>query len=274
MKNSTKYAFFTMDLESFYDTSCIRKRKPIINKNNQGYDGVTNYLNILDESNIKATLFLVHTSLDDNYELLKKAIENGHKIAFHGTAHDSVLKINDDEYFNSIKESKKAIEDKLGITIYGNRMPMFKIDNKKYNIIKKIFKYDSSILNKNKVDELNQYELIDSNTYYKDDFYEIPPTTYKHKNIGGGAFVRLTPWIIMKNRIKKYLKHNNTYVFYIHPFELSKTKKDKIIGLNLLEKIFIKAKLKSYPKKLKWIINYLKKLNFSFTTIENYIKKD
>lgn len=273
MNTLTKYAFFTMDLESFYDTSCVRKRNPKRIGNNC-YDGVENYLNILDKYNIKSTLFTVDSSLDDNVDTLKKAIENGHKVSLHGYLHDSILNIDNEEFEDKLVKAKNRFKDILNIDVEGFRAPMFKINNDKLNIIKKYFKYDSSALyNINELDELKSYKELNDNIYTNNSFYEIPPTSFKGSNIGGGAFMRLTPWVIMKHKIMKYLKNHNSYVFYIHPFELSKSKKPNIKIFNPLDIIYLKTNFKSYPKKIEWLINYLKDNEFKFITIEDYIKK-
>ena len=272
MNTLTKYAFFTMDLESFYDTSCVRKKKPQRDGNNC-YDGVINYLNILDKYNIKSTLFTVESSLDDNKELLKKAINDGHYVSIHGYTHDSIINIDNKEFEEKIIKSINHFENTLGVKPLGFRAPIFKIDNDKLNIIKNHFKYDSSALyNLNKLDELKTYKELNDNIYTNDSFYEIPPTSFKG-NIGGGAFMRLTPWVIMKHKIKKYLKNHNSYCFYIHPFELSKSKKPNIKIFNPLDIIYLRFNFKSYPKKIEWLINYLKNNGFEFITIEDYIKK-
>ena len=273
MQNSNKYAFFTLDLESFYDTSCIRKKNPKIDINGHCYDGVINFLSILDKHNIKSTIFTVESSLNDNKELLKKAINDGHYVSIHGYIHDSILGIDNQEFESKIKESINHFKKELDITPLGFRAPIFKIDNDKFNIIKKYFKYDSSALYSfNKLHELKSYKKLNDNIYTNNTFYEIPPTYYKGKNIGGGAYMRLTPWFIMKWKIKNYLKNHNSYVFYIHPFELSNLR-PKIKILNPLDWLFMNIKFKSYPKKIEWLINYLKNNGFKFITIEDYIKK-
>ena len=274
MNTLTKYAFFTMDLESFYDTSCIRKHNPDIQSEYHCYDGVINYLNILDKHNIKSTIFVVGTSLDDNLDVLKKAISNGHNIGIHNYRHESIINIDDKEFETNLLNSKKDIENKLDVQVLGYRAPIFRINNDKLKIVEKHFKYDSSALyNLNKINELKKFQKLNDNIYINNSFIEIPPTSFKKLNIGGGAFVRLTPWIIMKHRIKKYLKKHDTYLFYTHPFEFSNSKHPKITGLNPLERLFITLKIKSYPKKLEWLISYLKNSGFEFITIEDYIKK-
>ena len=69
------------------------------------------------------------------------------------------------------------------------------------------------------------YENITKTIYRCADFMEFEATTFpimgKQIPISGGGYLRLLPWILMKSLINQYLKQNDLYVFYIHPFELS-----------------------------------------------------
>lgn len=70
------------------------------------------------------------------------------------------------------------------------------------------------------------YENISKTVYRRGDFIEFEVSTLsilgKNIPISGGGYLRLFPWALMKTLITRYLKKNDLYVFYIHPFELSK----------------------------------------------------
>ena len=68
------------------------------------------------------------------------------------------------------------------------------------------------------------YEKRFNAVYQNDYFIEFEATTLSAlgKNIPiPGGYLRLFPWLLMKF-VSQYLKSNDIYVFYIHPFELSR----------------------------------------------------
>ena len=69
-----KVAFFTTDVESFFDTSCVREKGIRFDKNHDGAEGFAAYLSLLDEYDIRATLFLTVDTANRWQEILKKAL--------------------------------------------------------------------------------------------------------------------------------------------------------------------------------------------------------
>ena len=73
--------------------------------------------------------------------------------------------------------------------------------------------------------DMHGYENLSDAVYRNGDFMEFEATTLsvlgKNIPISGGGYLRLIPWILMEKLVSRYLKKNDIYVFYIHPFELS-----------------------------------------------------
>ena len=91
--------------------------------------------------------------------------------------------------------------------------------------------------------------------------------------ISGGAYVRLLPWIISKPLVKKCIKRNDSYVFYIHPYELTEYKKNKEYKkLSFINKLFIKVGRKTYRRKMEKIILYLLKEGYEIIRMRDYIE--
>ena len=74
--------------------------------------------------------------------------------------------------------------------------------------------------------ELSDFELLNKNIYLKDGFIEFEVSTLNMLGstipVSGGGYLRIFPWTFMQYLLKAYLRNNNIYVLYIHPFELSK----------------------------------------------------
>ena len=274
-----KYAFMTMDIESLYDIMVLKDRLKY-DKEYSLEEGIKIYTDLLDKYNIKSTLFLLNSSLDNSKDYLLNAIKNGHEIALHGLNHVSPLE--DNNFKENIKLAKDNIENELNIKIKGYRAPCFGVNEDIINIIKDLdFKYDSSNLDfkdaikSGKID-LNNYDKLNDNIHKNGNFYEYSLNKInffgKIIPISGGAYIRLIPWFLLKHFVKKAIKKTDSYIFYVHPYELINKKLPKFKNLNFKEKLFLKIGRKTYIKKIEFIINYLKKQGFSFMTMNEYIK--
>ena len=274
-----KVAFMTIDVESMYDSELLKDRM----KYNPKYSYecyLKDYIDLLNKYNIKGTLFVLESSIDKIKDIIKYAIDNGHEIALHGKYHTSPLEQNNDEFIESIKESKEKIENEFNITIKGYRAPCFGIDDNKIKIIKDLgFKYDSSNLDfhlakKSGRINLEDYKIENMSVASKDGFYEFSLSRVKaysgHLPVSGGGYIRLVPWFVMKYYIKKYFKSADSYVFYAHPFELGCGKIPHFKDLNWKENLYLKIGRRQFKKKIEYLIKLLKKKNFEFMTMNEY----
>ena len=278
-----KYAFMTMDVESFYDIECLKDKDIKYDENYSFEESMKDYVNLLDKYNIKGTFFTLCSSLNKAKPYLLKSIENNHEVALHGYSHKSPLQMNEKEFEENIILAKDILEKELNTKIIGYRAPCFGILDSHIEILKRNgFLYDSSSLNfhlainSGKV-TLDDYERLNNLCYKKDNFFEITPNRVKaysgHLPISGGGYIRLVPWFVIRYYIKKCIKKTDSYMFYVHPYEVSKRKTPKLKGLSFVEKLYISIGKKSYLKKIEKIIKYLKKKGFEFKSLKEYTKE-
>ena len=278
-----KNAFFSMDVESLYDAEVLKKTN---NKYDEKYsyeECILNYIELLNKYNIKATFFITYTSINKIKDIIPTLIKEGHEIAIHAKKHVSPIKQDNDEFLNDIKMTKEYLESNYNIKIKGYRAPCFGITDDKLKIIKDLdFKYDSSFMNFSLqlnagTININDYEKIGSTIYKKDNFYEFMLSKSKVLNgsipISGGGYLRLIPFFFINHYLKKYIKKNNSYIFYCHPFEVSNGKLPKFSGLSFVERSYINHNRGKYLKRIEKIIKYLIKNNYEFNTFEQYIEK-
>ena len=274
-----KLAFMTIDVESLFDSELLKDRMKYDPK--YSYECyLRDYINLLNKYDIKGTLFLLESSIDNIKDIINDAIKDGHEIALHGKYHTSPFEQTDEEFRKTIKETKEKLEREFNVEIKGYRAPCFGIDDNKLNIIKDLgFKYDSSNLDfhlakksgKVNLDSYNKdYDYISSNNY----FYEFSLAKVKaysgHMPVSGGGYIRLVPWFVMKYYIKKFINNSDSYVFYVHPFEIGKGKIPSFKGLNWKEKLYLRIGRKSYLRKIEYIIKLLKKKGFEFKAMKEY----
>ena len=102
-KDMEKVCFFTIDLESFYDSMCLYSKKIKYDANYSYESGLNNYLDLLNKYDVKATIFSLVSSLDNSKDMLTNALNNNHEIALHGLNHDSPLDLDIDTFINNTK---------------------------------------------------------------------------------------------------------------------------------------------------------------------------
>ena len=276
-----KVAFFTTDVESFFDTSCVKEKGIRFDKNYDGVEGFADYLSLLDEYGIRATLFLTADTANRWQEILKKAVKNGHRLAVHAYNHEDVTRLSGDEFICDVTKAKEVVEEIYGTKVAGYRAPCFGINESKIEILKSAdYGYDSSALNYGKALRsdclpLGKYDKINDVVYEKDGFFEVKPcvakTIFGQSPVCGGGYLRLAPWSAVKRSVKKYIKNANAYLFYVHPFETYCGDFPKYKELSLFERAFVSRGRKSYLKKIRNIIEMLIENGYGFSSIEDYL---
>ncbi len=275
-----KYAIFTMDMEEFSDTGCVRESGfPV---EDEMLDGLDEYIRLLDSHNIKATLFTVCNAVESVKNKMHRYVERGHKIALHGFNHQAPLTMSNQQFRENIRHAKETLEAEFGVDILGYRAPFFSMDNERLDILKELgFQYDSSWMDFSQLPHEKQIDISDytrilKNVFEKSGFYEFGISCQKIFNhnfpISGGGYVRLGVWPFVRSLINRYIADNDYYVFYLHPFELSKHKVPQIKNLKPHDQYYLTHGLRNYKAKINMIIVMLKKMGFEFVTFEDYLK--
>lgn len=280
-KSGRKMAVFTMDLENLSDTGCIRESDLHIKE--EMLDGLDEYIKILDKFNIKATLFAMSGAAELVKDKLKGYIASGHDLALHGFDHSAPIKKTANEFREEIIKAKNFLESTFDVKIKGYRAPYFSLDNEHLNVLKELgFTYDSS-----KFDfprrtyaaeiDVSGYKRIAENVFSHNGFYEFGMPCEKWMGmkipVSGGGYVRMNNWAFFASVLYRYLAHSNYYVFYLHPFEVSKMKMPETPHLKSHDQYYLRAGVRSYPHKIEQIIRMLKKLGYEFVTFSELAKR-
>lgn len=276
MSPKKKYAVFTIDVECFSDTECINNTDTVLE--DEMLDGLDEYIRILEKFDIKATMFLVCNAAENAKERIKEYVKRGHKLALHGYDHTAPMDLDKESFTQRTAKAKEKLEKMFNVTINGFRAPFFSFNDKKMEIIRKLgFKYDASYnggfnaIHTDKWD-LTGFEKKLSGVFKGKHMYEFGLVCQKifglEIPICGGGYARLINWPILKPAIKKYIQNNDYYVFYLHPFELSRAKIPKFTGLKNRDKYYLTQGIKSYPARIVSIIEMLKDEGFEFVTFD------
>ncbi len=284
-----KYAVFTMDVEAFTDTECVRNGQFLVQ--DDLLDGFDEYIRLLDKHGIKSTLFTVGKLAPKIADRLRRYIQNGHRLALHSYEHIAPMNLSVEEFRAQTKQAKEQLSDMFQTTVEGFRAPFFSLDNARLEVLCELgFRYDSSRLGYNKARhtvelDLSGFEKIHKNVFVRDGFYEFGLPNQEIFGqpfpIGGGGYVRLSNWDFVKSLIEQYIRRNNYYVFYLHPFELTTKKIPLLKHLKWYDHFYLHYGIGHYRRKVEYIIHMLKKYGYEFVTFEglmdvlntNYVKK-
>lgn len=250
-------------------------------------------LDLLDQSENKATFFILGMLAKYKPQLVKDIASRGHEIAIHGQNHEAMFTLTPDNARKDLEESIKIVTDITGQQIYGYRAPFFSINQTNLYLLETLSElgltYDSSIF----PIKMPRYGISGFNE--KDTLYtlpngkeivELPLTTsnYFRKKwpVSGGGYIRLMPRVLVKRIFSDFEKLNKDNMIYMHPYEFDTKPIDvsanypkdaqysslKVFVLNLRWNVFrtsVKGKIE----------NLLNKHHFK-TCIEkaNYVKEN
>lgn len=268
-----------MDVEEWYDSTCLLNVK--IEQDISTLDGIETYLHLLDKYHIKSTLFTLSSLTSQAKDILLKASREGHEIALHGKFHVVPMSKSTLDFEDDIRCAKKEIEEMLGVSITGYRAPCFSIDQERIDILKKSgFRFDSSSMDYMPGNHHTKLTIAGENIHgiIKDDsFYEFPIATGrilgKKMPISGGGYLRIIPWWAYRGALHRYMKTNDIYVFYVHPFELSEKVLPKFKEIGLFENSYFKRGRKSYYGRIERLIKMLQKHGFTFKTFNQIVNE-
>jgi polysaccharide deacetylase family protein (PEP-CTERM system associated) len=188
----------------------------------------------------KATFFVLGWLAERLPHLVREIHSRGHEVASHGYHHNLCNHESPHALKKDLADSKKLLEDIIGAPIYGYRAPSFSINQDILKIIEdSAYLYDSSYnsfamhrrygrlsLSQNGSKGI-AIEIADTrwpNADFRSQvLYELPISNLRLGNCvlpwGGGAYFRLIPCPMFIAGVKAILRKQNTYLFYLHPWE-------------------------------------------------------
>lgn len=275
-----KYAVFTMDVETFADTECIQNLDMPVNTDLM--DGLDEYIRILERYNIPSTLFALGDLAAPVTDRLRACVENGHDLALHGYHHTAPMTLSVEQFREQLRLAKKRMKELFGIEVAGFRAPCFSMDNARLEVLQELgFRYDSSHLNfpsaRHTVHlDLHSYEPLRPGMFRKNGFYEFGLSKGRVMGapfpVSGGGYVRLGPWFFAKPLLQKYIRNSDFYVFYLHPFELTRKKIPFVKGLKGYDQYYIRRGIRNYGKRIEQLIRMLQKQGYEFVTFDRLVQ--
>lgn len=253
-------ALLSVDVEDWFQVENLRPVYPISIWDRQESRIERNIgliLDILQNKDTKGTFFVLGW-IAERYPLLIKKIHNaGHEIGCHGYNHFSLNELTPDDFEKDIVTSKKILEDITGKEVSGYRAPNFSINDSAVEILaENNYKYDSSFFPVKAFKRYGNFTSHNVDKYiYKmfDNFYEVRISCLNFFKInipwGGGGYFRLIPFPVFKRGVSHILRRENSYCFYIHPWEID-TGQPRVSDVNYLKRFRHYNNIKKTKKRL------------------------
>ncbi len=221
----------TVDVEDWFQVENFKTWIPFSSWPNRELRVEKNTHNLLDLLDFRqATFFILGWIAERLPGLVREIHARGHEVASHGYNHRMCNQESPDILKKDLTESKKRLEDIIGSAVTGYRAPSFSINENVLKIIEGCgYQYDSSF---NSFAMHGRYGNVDLSLSQKEgiavkvskQFYEIPVSNLNIGKsvfpLGGGGYFRLIPFPLFKQGIRKILKQEKTYLFYMHPWEI------------------------------------------------------
>jgi len=178
----------------------------------------------------KATFFILGLIAQRLPHLVREIRARGHEVASHGYYHNLCNQQSPDTLKKDLADSKKLLEDIIGVPVYGYRAPSFSVNADILKIIEACgYLYDSSF---NSFRMHGRYGQVDLSNHRKngiaakisDFFYELPISNLRLGNHifpwGGGGYFRLIPLLLFRLGVQSILEKEKAYLLYLHPWEI------------------------------------------------------
>lgn len=229
-------------------------------------------LDLLDESDTKATFFVLGWIAEQNPKLIKEIVSRGHEIASRGFYHRSLSQLTSEEIREDLRKTNRVLEEAGGQKVVGHRSAE-KLSYEKDQIILKVladegFSYDASFLPTKKTEKRKRFAhqvQIEGKT-----IWEFP---YSTRNMGlgllpisGGNYFRQIPYTLMRHAVRDWTnRYDEPFIFYFHVWELD-PEQPKISAASKYNQIRHYRKL----DKMEWILKENLEL-YEFCDVAEYL---
>ena len=268
---------FSVDAEDWFHILNTPSTPPI-----QQWDGLESrlepnmekILEILDESDIRATFFWLGWLAERHRSLVRKCHRQGHEIASHSYAHVLPWEVGPQRFKDDIVRAKKVLEDIVGGKVAGFRTAGFGITKRAkwaFDVIAEAgYKYDSSVTP-------SFWEPFGKTTCQKSirtivtsngPLIEVPVSAFRlfglRIGLFGGGYLRLLPKWALWLGIQQLRGVGCPLIAYIHPREIDPEHPRLTLGPLRRFRCYINVK-RTLPK-LQWLCK-----NYDFVPIRELV---
>lgn len=225
---------FTVDVEEYFHPTALAPYYPM-----SEWDGlerrsphvIPRILELLASHDVRGTFFVLGWLAEREPDMVRQIAAAGHEVASHGYEHELVSRLGPDGFRESVRRSKRVLEDLIGQEVIGYRAPSFSIVpglEWAFDILlDERYRYDASLF------PISQHPTYGYPEAEKDPYWierpggrlaEFPSTTAlvlgRTWPASGGAYFRLLPYGLMRAGLKQAEARGAPGMFYTHPWEM------------------------------------------------------
>lgn len=198
-------------------------------------------LELLERHRTTATFFILGYIAHRCPSLIREISKAGHEVACHGYGHQLLSELTPESFEEDVIKSKRLLEDLTGQKVRGYRAPSFSITAWALPILQKNgFQYDSSLFEIPYHDRYGSLPLGEARAtivHCGGGFCEIRISTLSWASWripwGGGGYFRLYPYWLYRGGVRRILRENGGFTFYLHPWEVD-PEQPRLKGVPLL----------------------------------------
>jgi polysaccharide deacetylase family protein (PEP-CTERM system associated) len=221
----------TIDVEDYFHAHALEHTFPRTSWNDISSRvacSTRRVLRILRENDAKATFFVLGWVAQRHPEIVREIAADGHELATHGFAHESVYEMDPESFRQDVRKSMEAIAAACpDVQIRGYRAPSFSINHQTpwaFDILTELnLAYDSSISPATFHDRYGTPSACRFAHMITPKMLEIPLSSIRmmgcNWQIAGGGYFRLFPLPITSWAIEKINREGHPAVVYLHPWE-------------------------------------------------------
>jgi polysaccharide deacetylase family protein (PEP-CTERM system associated) len=187
-------------------------------------------LDFLDESDVRATFFILGWVAERHPALLREIVARGHEPACHSYGHRLIFGLSPGEFREDTRAAKQQIEQATGVPVMGYRAPSFSITRRSAwapgVLVELGFTYDSSIFpSRHDIygipDAPRRPFLIHTAA---GPLFEFPMTTFRllgnfNFPVAGGGYLRIFPSWYTRIGVRRAMQEEIPVIAYVHPWE-------------------------------------------------------
>jgi len=224
---------FTVDVEEYFQVSAF---EPYVSR--ADWDrfpsrvaaGVHRLLALLQRHEAHATFFVLGWVAERHRLLIRTIAAAGHEIASHGWDHRRVTEQTPAAFRDSVRSTKRLLEDIVGEPVIGFRAPSFSIvQGREWALavlIEEGYSYDSSLFPVPRRGYGYPGGSRDPHLLMgpAGTLVEVPPATLRRWGVNlpaaGGAYFRLLPYALARSALRDCARRAVPGTFYVHPWEV------------------------------------------------------
>ena len=268
----------TVNLEDYFQVGTLRsviRPSHWYRFENRVVTNTRKALDLLEETNVKATFFTLGWIADEIPEILREVVERGHEIASKGYYHRSLAEMSPGEFREEILSSRESIERACGRKVYGYRIArgwfaphdLWALDI----LAEEDYAYDSSLRpflrSMPRGDPRRVSHIHRAGT---EQIWEFPLSTWSFAGfsvpIAGGNYMRQFPNFLVKRAACQWdRKINSPFVMYFHVWELD-PEQPRVRAAPLFQRVRQYRNLGKMPHLIR---DYLQR--YRFTSIANHL---